>query len=346
LQNITDAPTAPASPKPPRFAYFLNTLCAIFEINTLTLDHRMELRRRRAKRELIPTDPAASFAARRFRPAYFPFEWHYHPEIELTYIVSGAGLRFVGDSIEAFGPGDCVLIGANVPHTWQSSDGERGPVESIVFQFSADLWGQSLGALPEFRPVAQALAEAQRGISVDDAGWRARLRQQMATVLEAAPDSLDRILGLMRSLHLIAEARHQMPEAVRAISSRLPAESRGGDAGTRRLERVLQLLHESLHDGGGLSQAEMATRVGMSPASFSRFFRRSVGRTFARYVNEWRIELACRRLVLTDEPITAIAFACGFENLSNFNRRFREIKAMTPRMLRERSRGTGVATRD
>ena len=75
--------------------------------------------------------------------------------------------------------------------------------------------------------------------------------------------------------------------------------------------------------------------MSMSPSAFSRYFKRVMGKTFSRFVNELRIGQACRALLETDRPIAEIAYDCGFNNLSNFNRRFRELRGVSPRQFRE-----------
>ena len=72
----------------------------------------------------------------------------------------------------------------------------------------------------------------------------------------------------------------------------------------------------------------------MSPKSFCRFFKANTGKTLEVFLHELRIGGACRFLIETNVPISEIALDCGYNNLSNFNRRFRSIKETTPREYR------------
>jgi AraC-like DNA-binding protein len=110
----------------------------------------------------------------------------------------------------------------------------------------------------------------------------------------------------------------------------------------RRIQRVVAYVGQNFD--GEISHAGAASVARMTPTAFSRFFRHHVGKTFEDYVNEVRIGQVCAELQQTDEPITTIALRCGFQNLANFNRRFRERLGTSPRdyrALHMLSSGTG-----
>ena len=46
--------------------------------------------------------------------------WHYHAQYELLLITKSTGIRFVGDSVSQFYPGDLVLVGPYLPHLWRN----------------------------------------------------------------------------------------------------------------------------------------------------------------------------------------------------------------------------------
>ena len=283
----------------------------------------MQIRRGIPTYEDVPREAAESFAARAFDEGRFPFNWHYHPEIELTLVPEGRGTRFVGDSIEAFGPGDCCLLGANLPHTWRSGE-KSEPARSIVLQFLPGTWCAPLGGLPELRPVAALLERAGAGLSFGPETF-GRCREVVEGVLESPVGSPARVAGLISALGILADAADARPLAS------APAEA--SEVGHAVLTRVLEKLHAA--PDGPPTQAEMAALTRRSPSAFSRLFARHMGKTYEQYANDWRLAHACRLLLETDQDITAIAFDSGFRNLSNFNRRFKAAKGMTPREYRK-----------
>jgi AraC-like DNA-binding protein/mannose-6-phosphate isomerase-like protein (cupin superfamily) len=288
--------------------------------------------RRRIHYEQIRRGAESSFAVRRFKLQSFPFLWHYHPELELTLVIRGRGLRFIGDAIEQFKEGDLCLLPSNLPHTWSSAPG-IGRVESIVCHFLPDFWGKGFSELPEMHAIRELIAHARLGLNFSGRG-RARAAQLMAEMVRNESTGLERLLRLIEALAELSRSRDARPLC------RTPVNAAADLTVGRRLKHVLDRLHAELVDLP--SQAELAGEVGLSPQAFSRFFKRRVGKTFVQYVNEWRVGLACRALIESEESITGIALDSGFENLSNFNRQFKRVAGVTPSAYRAQARPSGV----
>ena len=110
------------------------------------------------------------------------------------------------------------------------------------------------------------------------------------------------------------------------------------DAQLDQINAILSRITDKLSED--ISVGMLAQEFGMSESRFSRFFRRATGNTFTDFVNHVRINRACQLLMESEHPITRIGFDVGFNNMANFNRRFLDIKGMTPREYRRQ-----VATR-
>ena len=281
----------------------------------------------KARIEKVSTDGGASFLCRRRVDPRFGFYWHVHPEIELTCIVRSRGRRFVGDSIEPYEDGDLVLLGPNLPHTWASDPRRAGRQEAVFCQCSETFLGPDFLRAPECSPLRRLLERSSRGLR-----FTGKTQKTAARRLEGMErlQGLARLAALLEVLDLLARSREQRP-----LSSReFVPELRPGDAD--RIDRVCRLLNERFT--GRVTLAEAAAAAHLSIPAFSRFFRRKTGRTLVAYLNELRTGLACRELIETDRSVSDIAFESGFNNLSNFNRRFLELKGMNPREFRRQFR--------
>jgi AraC-like DNA-binding protein len=276
--------------------------------------------------------PPAGSSIRAFDRAILerPAKWHYHPEVELTFVERGTGTRFVGDHIDSYGPGDFVLVGADLPHHWASDEfrGEkfdRHP--ALVVQFLPAIFG-SLLASPEMTPIRELLDRAGRGIRFTGAAREhavGHLRQ-----MEDA-DGLGRLIHLLQSLQVLADA---VNVEYLASDGYRPTFRRTTQA---RLHRVLEFIHERLTDPA-LTQTQIAAFAEMTPSAFSRFFRQATERSVVEYINDRRVALAARLLVETNDSVLQVCQSAGFENSSNFNRQFRQRKCTNPRSYRARYR--------
>jgi AraC-like DNA-binding protein len=280
---------------------------------------------RRLQYETIPLDAKVSFAVLEFRPRYYKFVWHYHPELELALIMKGRGLRFVGDSIQEFREGDLCLLGPNLPHTWFSPKIPKTHENSMVIQFLPECLGDKFLAIPEARPIVDLLARSTRGLQI-----QGKTRQQVTEILlqmrKQTPGSLQHLNGFVTILTLLGESRELKPITVANYEPLL------SEHANRKVNQVLNLIHSHMDEIP--TQEQMAKTLRLSPQAFSRFFKRCLSKTYVEYVNELRVGRVCRALIESDASVTEIAYEAGFNNISNFNEQFRKFKRMTPREYR------------
>ena len=251
--------------------------------------------------------------------AFKPF-WHYHPELELTFIIKGQGTRFVGNSIMPFFENDLVLLGANLPHNYTSLvQDSKQKYEAIVLQFPAAIFS----SLNECDMLFPLYKEAERGIQFITPD------EETLRLLHGfeALHKVDQLAVLLQILHRLFKDTNR-----KYLSSKTYHSSIINLKGQSKIKSTTSYILENLDKK--LTVPQMAQRTNMVEQSFCRWFKSAVGHSFITFLNLARIEQACMYLSTTDKYIQAIAFDCGFENLSHFNRTFKKIKGKSPREFR------------
>jgi AraC-like DNA-binding protein len=171
-------------------------------------------------------------------------------------------------------------------------------------------------------------ASARRGI-----GFGRRTSAAARTLLMEMKDlsGLPRLIRLLEVLDLLARSGNSRLLSSPGFTPQLDPFAGG------RINAAHQYVFRNFT--GHIDHGEMARNAAMSASAFSRYFRRMTGRTVSEFVNEVRIGHARRMLIETDKTVSEVAFASGFESLSNFNRRFREIAGISPREYRQQHQG-------
>ena len=278
--------------------------------------------------EAVLRDPAASFLWRDFTHTLMKVNWHYHPEVEINYIIRGSGMRFVGDAIESFHAGELYLFGANTPHAWHAPRNAQAPVETVCIQFLPEGLGADFLTIPEMRRVRTLLKRARQGIL-----FRGKAQQRGVELLlnmrHERRGSIQRLSGLLAILGVMADTSEYTLLSDARVDPELD------DSANGKINAVFTLINQNLHEMP--SQARCAQALRLSPAAFSRFFKRCVGKPFVQYITELRINMACRELIETDKNVTEIAYDTGFNTLSNFNHHFKVLQKQTPREYRHRA---------
>lgn len=251
---------------------------------------------------------------------YFKPFWHYHPELELTFIKKGRGTRFVGNSILPFVENDLVLLGANLPHNYISlNHNEESRQEALVLQFPADVFS----SFKECDMLQTLYTEAEKGIQFI-APEKKTL--QLLNKFESLP-APEQIAALLQIVHRLYHDQNR-----KYLSSSSYQHTMVNDKTQGKVKAITSYILENLDQK--LTVPDMAKRSNMVEQSFCRWFKNAVGHSFITFLNLARIEQACIYLSITDKMIQAIAFDCGFESLSHFNRTFKKIKGMSPREFR------------
>lgn len=281
-------------------------------------------------------EPFGSFTAYERVARDFPFDWHYHPEFELTFIVDSEGQRIVADSFCEYKPGDLVLLGPNLPHAYRSCPPDsRASREhrAIVIQFREDSFGDRFFELPEMKAVATMLERSRMGLAFGDTPTGKRLAECIREIPSLPPSR--RLTSLLSALVDLADD----PEAQVISTETLRPLCRVEDR--RRVDQICSYLHQGFDRE--IDFKELAKTVHMSQACLCRFFRRATGRTMTTYINQLRIGAAAQLLVNSDLSVLEIAFRVGFGNYSNFSRQFKRMKGVTPLALRHELSDEGKA---
>lgn len=253
--------------------------------------------------------------------------WHFHKEYELHLITASSGKVFIGDYIGNFSPNALFLTGPGLPHNWisQLDEGEVVETRDMLVNFTDEVLAEGTAVFAELKSLAPLLARAPFGIEFHD-----------PAVIRAARESLTKIAdsrGMARLGHffilletLAASEDYQLLSGV--TSSELADEHH-----VERINRAVDYIFE--HYAQELSQEEVAEYLSMTTTYFSRFFKQATGRGFVEFVNRLRVSKSCELLSKSDISVTDICFESGFSNISNFNRRFQQLKGMTPSAYRK-----------
>jgi len=279
---------------------------------------------------LIPKSSNRSLHLQHDRVPHFYDLLHCHEEIQLSLITAGRGMYTIAGQPGRFAEGDVYLLGSNVPHVFRNDprwyDAQEQPVAEMysVF-FGNDGLLKSL-SLPEFKGICDLLELAQRGLRLKTAQAKA-LRERLPSLWSHSP--AQQVLQFLQMLESLSGIENWEPVS-NHDSPLLPRQ-----ADYERLNDLFTFVMDNFTRPVRLE--EVAAIVHLSPAAFCRFFKQRTRKTFVEYLNETRVNHACRMLVETDLSIAEICYACGYNNLANFNRQFRRITGTTPLIWRRKS---------
>jgi AraC-like DNA-binding protein len=255
---------------------------------------------------------------------YFFKVWHYHEELELVLITKSVGTYFIGDEIDSFKPGDLFLIGSNVPHMLLNDkeyflEDSELRAEALVIHFDKKLIQSDIFNLLEASKLKPFLQDVDRAIK-----FSPEVAQRIKRMMKQLPKRSDfeRILMLLRLLEELSQDKDY-----HVVGSSGFSETYNG-VQKKRMGKVYDYIFNNFKEPIALDT--LAELSSMNKSSFCRYFKKHNGKTVSRYVNEIRVGYACKLLHENKLSISEICYESGYNNISNFNRQFRNLKGMSP----------------
>lgn len=265
-----------------------------------------------------------SFRMQEDKLSHFYDFLHYHPELQLTLILKSKGSAFIGDTICSFDEGDVFLLGPDLPHVFRNTksiyeDHATNGIHALSVYFKTDSFGEKFFELPENLPIRDFLLKTARGL---------KFKGEMRNELKQSILLLNEKSGFDRLLHLLQLLSRLSGTAEFDYLSSVSFQQIHEETENKRIQQVSDFVMANY--AREITLEEIASVSNMSVTSFCRFFKQRTRKTFTQFVNEVRVGHACRELIYSDSNINEIAYRCGFNNISNFNRQFKDITRFTP----------------
>jgi AraC-like DNA-binding protein len=280
-------------------------------------------------REITPLDQNDCFTIISRKKEAFDFPIHSHEEMELNLILHGEGAqRIIGDHVDIIGDVELVLISSNLPHGWFTHQCQSRDIREVTIQFQKDLFPESFLRKSQLLHIKKLLECARRGVL-----FPRKCIEHIAPRITALDkkNGFDSILELFSILHMLSTCRDFRMLSDGSFTKETYTYN------SRRLERVFGYMNS--HFKKDITLSEVSGIANMPESSFSRFIKVRTGQTFTESLTEIRLGHVSRMLIASTHSVAEIAFYCGFNNLSNFNRVFREKKGCTPSAFRRNYTG-------
>ncbi|MES2276382.1 MAG: AraC family transcriptional regulator [Bacteroidota bacterium] len=265
-------------------------------------------------------------------PHFYPY-LHRHYEAQLMWILEGEGTLLAGTNMHAFKAGDVFLLGANQPHLFKSSPeyfqaDKPLQVHSLMVFFDPHDKLYPIFNMPEIQPLYTFIQQYAGGFKIPLA-YAEQTRERMLDI--RGSKNTDQIIHFLQLLQTLYGLKDLVPLSAASLDK--VSESEG--------VRISNIYNYAMqHFDKVITLEQIAAEANMTPEAFCRYFKKHTGNTFITFINQLRVNEACKKLTSGKiEGIATVAYSCGFNSITNFNRIFKAVSGCSPRQYLDNYHG-------
>ncbi|MCR5156743.1 MAG: AraC family transcriptional regulator [Butyrivibrio sp.] len=246
---------------------------------------------------------------------------HWHSAIEVMYILEGEVDITVNGSTTELLPGDVFLVDSAIPHSTKSLNGNK----AVLIQLPYPLLERYIPDLNSRR--FELNCKSDNPIVRTKVLQLIEIIKQMQVVFEVKPEGeILRFNSLL--FEFMFQIYHNFSEEVSDTDSRKETKTFG------RIQNILDYLDNNY--ASQISLDEIASVACFQKEYFCHFFKKQMGITYTRYLNDLRLAKIRKDLAETDLPLKDILEKHGFTNYKLFRKMFNETFGCTPVAYRKK----------
>ncbi len=249
---------------------------------------------------------------------------HYHSDYEIIYIKKSFGIRIIGNNIDNYQAGEVVILGPGLPHyhtIGSTHDDQKNLIETIAVLFPQSLIDSNM-QFPEF---------AQNQIILEKLKFGLELKKHTKKRVQEALEKMS-LTPQPRNFFLLFSILEAITEEGASYTTLSTVAYDNKKIYNQKTKHILEFIANNYLSSVTVDKA--AKQAELSKTGFCNFFKSQTGYTFSHYINMLRISKACELLSISPKNVSEIAYEIGYENLAYFNRKFKEIKELTPKEFR------------
>jgi AraC-like DNA-binding protein len=257
---------------------------------------------------------------------FFSTEFHFHKECQMNYVVRSSGHRVIGDCIEKFEIGELTFLGSDLPHVWHnddlpddSSDHKEGHARSVALFFDPDKLTGLLANFFNISKLEQALKISRRGMMFHGS-TKEQLNKLLFKISEE--EGVAKLILLLQLLEILCNTNEYTLLASAGYVNTYQTRD------NERVDKVFKYIFSNF--SSEITLDDVAAVANMNKQAFCRFFKARTQKTLVEFINEIRIAHAIKLMNTDDKNIGSIAYECGYNSISNFNKFFKLVTKKTP----------------